>query len=141
MAGAVVFEAVSDLAATRKVLKEAEEDTRLGMRDHLNRFRGQQGCLFSPLLLHHSHGLQNSVVKKCPPEVGVELEAALRRHPSWGSGAAAAAGFLALGPRAFVLPLLGRLRNVLARSQVPDLDVRSDSFTWVVDFPLFIIGR
>lgn len=58
-----------------------------------------------------------------------------------GGRSAAGAGFLAFGPRDFVLPLLGRLRNVLATKLIPDLAARGDAFTWVVDFPLFVIGK
>jgi hypothetical protein len=137
MAGALMFDApTGDLAATKKALKDAEEDTRLGMRDHLEQFRNSHGCLFSSLLRDSGGSLHNSVLKKCPPETAAQLSAALSDTASSG----AAGGFLAFGPRQFVLPLLGRLRNTLARSLVPDLDTRGDSFAWVVDFPLFLIG-
>jgi aspartyl-tRNA synthetase len=138
MAGALIFEApTGDLAATKKALKDAEEDTRLGMRDHLEQFCNSHGCLFSSLLRDSGGSLHNSVLKKCPMETAAQLSAALS---ATGTSSGAAGGFLAFGPRKFVLPLLGRLRNTLARSLVPDLDTRGDSFAWVVDFPLFLIG-
>jgi aspartyl-tRNA synthetase len=136
MAGTLMFEAAtSDLAATKKALKDAEEDTRLGMRDHLEQFRNSHGCLLSSLLRHSGGSLHNSVLKKCPPETAAQLATTLCATSSGAAG-----GFLAFGPRKFVLPLLGRLRNTLARALVPDLDTRGDSFAWVVDFPLFLIG-
>ena len=140
MAGAVLFEAANHhLPTTKKMLKEAEQEVRQGMADHLKTFTSQHhGCLLSSLLIDPNSGLSCSVVKKCPPEVGLQLAAALSE--SEAGGVAASAGFLAFGPRAFVLPLLGRMRNVLARSLVPDLAARGDSFTWVLDFPLFVIG-
>jgi aspartyl-tRNA synthetase len=139
MAGTVFFEAAKD-SNIKKVLKAAEEDSRQGMRDHFEQFKGRKGCLLSSLWQDES-GLYNSVLKKCPPEVRSRLAAALSDTTISASGSGLAAGFLAFGPRDFVLPLLGRLRNELAKSLVPDLAARSDAFTWVVDFPLFVIGK
>jgi aspartyl-tRNA synthetase len=138
MAGAVIFDALDDASKTKKLLKDAEQEVRQGMADHLKRYHDQQhGCILSSLTLDPNGHIRNSVVKKCSPEVGRQLAAAC----AGGAGSAAAVGFLALGPRDFVLPLLGRLRKVLARSLVPDLATRGDSFTWVLDFPLFVIGK
>jgi aspartyl-tRNA synthetase len=136
MAGAVLFDALdNDAASTKKLLKDAEQEVRLGMADHLKRFQ-QSGSILSSLTIDANNRIQNSVVKKCSPDVGRQLAAACA-----SSAGSAAVGFLAFGPRHFVLPLLGRMRNVLARSLVPDLAARADSFTWVLDFPLFVIGK
>ena len=48
-------------------------------------------------------------------------------------------GFIVCGDKESVLPILGKLRNLLAKEMIPDLEERPDKFLWVVDFPLFLM--
>jgi len=70
------------------------------------------------------------LLKRCNSGTTDSVAASLGTH--------SVAGFLVGGGRETVLSILGRVRNILARSLVPGLPTRPHSLLWVVDFPLFL---
>jgi len=125
IAGAVMFN-TADKDATKK-LKKIEKDLRLNLNEHIKRFSSSPLCIISPLVVEGGT-VKSSVLKKCNAATQEKVKQCLTGEDG--------IGFLVLGPPDFVLPILGKQRNMLA-SELLELEREEDRILWVVDFPLF----
>jgi len=126
IAALVIFN--SDRGDVNKVLKSVEKESKLQLKDHLERFSQEKLGIVSSVVVANGE-LRNSVVKKCNPEVKNRLLSQL--------GVENGLGFIVFGPKDYVLPILGKQRLLLGRELIDDLKDRPDEMLWVLDFPLF----
>jgi len=114
----------------KAVVKRLERESRIQLQDHVKEFASYPLNIISPVVVEEG-SINNSLLKKCDPNLHQELAERIELK----SGI----GFLVVGHRDFVLPVLGKQRNLLARELLTDLDQRPDQMFWVIDFPLVVM--
>merc|ERR1712192_17057 len=86
-----------------------------------------------PVVISSLHTLDaqpvSTVLKKCDANTCTAVAEAVGRGRL---------GFVVACKRSLALPVLGRLRNALAKELIPDLGARPHSLLWVIDFPMFL---
>jgi len=112
-----------------KALKLVENELKNSFRDQVASAKEKQYPLIITSISHLNGDLSNSLLKKC------NLKTVRKVGEKIVPGEV---GMLVLGDREEVLPVLGKARNLLAESYVPDLGSLPDKFLWVLDFPLFL---
>jgi len=129
IAAIVMFPTGAD-TKKKSVVKRLERESRLQLQDHLKEFASHPLSIISPVVVDDGL-ISNSLLKKCDQKLHQELAERIKHE----SGI----GFLVVGHRDFVLPVLGKQRNLLASELLIDLDQRPYEMFWVIDFPLVVM--
>eukprot|EP00088_Acartia_fossae_P029042 TRINITY_DN2983_c0_g1_i5.p1 TRINITY_DN2983_c0_g1~~TRINITY_DN2983_c0_g1_i5.p1 ORF type:complete len:660 (-),score=122.70 TRINITY_DN2983_c0_g1_i5:187-2166(-) len=129
IAAMITFEA-DDSQNPNKIIKTVDKESKKSLKDHLSFYSSSTLKIMSPVVIQNGQIVNNGVLKKCSEEVRINIEKELRCKDG--------IGFLAFGPKDFVLPVLGKQRTLLAKYLLPDLNSREQKMFWVIDFPLFL---
>jgi len=113
-----------------KCLKSVEKDVRLILADLIKSSKdGNSPIVISPFT-NFGGDPKNSILKKCNIETSQKLLKKINCDKI---------GFLVTGDKEAALTVLGRLRTLLAKELLPDLEESPNKFVWIVDFPLFVM--
>ena len=127
--GAVLFDSSSG-KASKKLLKSLENEVKLTFEDHLSDCKKNNKPIIISSVIKKAGTVQNTIIQKCKECTRVAFDKRISDNEM---------GFIVCGDKESVLPILGKLRNLLAKEMIPDLEERPDKFLWVVDFPLFLM--
>lgn len=128
--GSILFECDSDTKESKKLIKKISEEANQALKDHIKFYSSAELKIISPIVFQDGKIINNALLKKCDPHVKENLEKSLDCKNG--------VGYLAFGPKDFVLPVLGKYRSLLAKDIYKDLESREQNMFWVIDFPLFL---
>lgn len=128
--GSILFECDSDTKESKKLIKKISEEANQALKDHIKFYSSAELKIISPIVFQDGKIINNALLKKCDPHVKENLEKSLDCKNG--------VGYLAFGPKDFVLPVLGKYRSLLAKDIYTDLESREQNMFWVIDFPLFL---
>jgi len=128
--GSILFEYDCDTKESKKLIKKISEEGNQALKDHIKFYSSAELKIISPIVFQDGKIINNALLKKCDPHVKENLEKSLDCKNG--------VGYLAFGPKDFVLPVLGKYRSLLAKDIYTDLESREQNMFWVIDFPLFL---
>eukprot|EP00092_Neocalanus_flemingeri_P032647 GFUD01035512.1.p1 GENE.GFUD01035512.1~~GFUD01035512.1.p1 ORF type:complete len:610 (-),score=148.35 GFUD01035512.1:82-1911(-) len=124
MVGGVFFD-----AENAQFIKSIEKDVKTALADHLKEHNHANSPIVISSFSSVGGRIENSILKKCNGATKNSAAEQIGENKI---------GFLVCGQKDAILPILGRFRNELAKTQLSDLDERPNKFLWIVDFPLFV---
>jgi aspartyl-tRNA synthetase len=128
--GSILFEGGCDTKESKKLIKKISEEANQALKDHIKFYSSAELKIIPPIVFQDGKIINNALLKKCDPHVKENLEKSLDCKNG--------VGYLAFGPKDFVLPVLGKYRSLLAKDIYTDLESREQNMFWVIDFPLFL---
>jgi len=127
--GAVLFNSTFEKASS-KILKSIENDIKKIFEDQLEECKKNNKTIIISSVSKKKGAVQNTIIKKVNADTKERVDKMICDNEM---------GFIVCGDKEAALPILGKLRNLLAKEFIPDLEERPDKFLWVVDFPLFLM--
>ena len=127
--GAVLFNSATE-KVSHKILKSVENEVKKIFEDQLEECKKNNKPIIISSISKRGGIIQNTIIKKVNEDTRERMDKIIRDDKI---------GFIVCGDKEAVLPILGKLRNLLAKELIPDLEERPDKFLWVVDFPLFLM--
>jgi len=127
--GAVLFNSSFEIGSP-KILKSIENEVKKIFEDQLEECKKNNKPIIISSVSKKEGSVQNTIIKKVNEDTRDRIDQIICDNDM---------GFIVCGDKEAVLPILGKLRNLLAKESIPDLEERPDKFLWVVDFPLFLM--
>ena len=127
--GAVLFNSSFEIGSP-KILKSIENEVKKIFEDQLEECKKNNKPIIISYVSKKEGSVQNTIIKKVNEDTRARIDKIICDNDM---------GFIVCGDKEAVFPILGKLRNLLAKEFIPDLEERPDKFLWVVDFPLFLI--
>jgi len=127
--GAVLFNSSFEIGSP-KILKSIENEVKKIFEDQLEECKKNNKPIIISYVSKKQGSVQNTIIKKVNEDTRDRIDQIICDNDM---------GFIVCGDKEAVLPILGKLRNLLAKESIPDLEERPDKFLWVVDFPLFLM--
>jgi len=127
--GAVLFNSSYEIGSP-KILKSIENEVKKIFEDQLEECKKNNKPIIISSVSKKEGAVQNTIIKKVNEDTRARIDKIICDNDM---------GFIVCGDKEAVFPILGKLRNLLAKEFIPDLEERPDKFLWVVDFPLFLI--
>jgi len=127
--GAVLFNSSFEIRSP-KILKSIENEVKKIFEDQLEECKKNKKPIIISYVSKKEGSVQNTIIKKVNEDTRDRIDQIICDNDM---------GFIVCGDKEAVLPILGKLRNLLAKESIPDLEERPDKFLWVVDFPLFLM--
>ena len=127
--GAVLFNSSFEIGSP-KILKSIENEVKKIFEDQLEECKKNNKPIIISSVSKKEGAVQNTIIKKVNEDTRARIDKIICDNDM---------GFIVCGDKEAVFPILGKLRNLLAKEFIPDLEERPDKFLWVVDFPLFLI--
>ena len=113
-----------------KCLKAVEKEVRMILTDLIESCKKGNSPIVISSFSNIGVNLKSSILKKCNTETNEKFLEKIDGDKI---------GFIVSGDKEAALTVLGRLRTLLAKELIPDLDQRPNKFVWIVDFPLFVM--
>jgi len=113
-----------------KCLKAVEKEVRMILTDLIESYKKVNSPIVISSFSNIGGDLKSSILKKCNTETNKKFLEKIDGDKI---------GFIVSGDKEAALTVLGRLRTLLAKELIPDLDQRPNKFVWIVDFPLFVM--
>jgi len=127
--GAVLFDSATE-KSFHKILKSVENEVKKIFEDQLEECTKNNKPIIISSVSKKGGIINNTIIKKVNEDTRDRVDKIISDNKM---------GFIVCGDKEAVLPILGKLRNLLAKELIPDLEERPDKFLWVVDFPLFLM--
>lgn len=127
--GAVLFDSATE-KSFHKILKSVENEVKKIFEDQLEVCKKNNKPIIISSVSKKGGIINNTIIKKVNEDTRDRVDKIISDNKM---------GFIVCGDKEAVLPILGKLRNLLAKELIPDLEERPDKFLWVVDFPLFLM--
>jgi len=124
MIGGIFFDNKSDSS-----LKGIEKELKSILSDHFEQCKQNNETLIVSPYSNLDGNVKNSIVKKCNESTKDAIVKTVGENKI---------GFIVTGLKTSIIPVLGKLRTLLANNLLPDLSSRPNKFVWIIDFPLFL---